>query len=1008
MKPIKSIGYCHLILIQIILICMSSVSLSAQISAGGLPYSFGSNLIDPDLTNIRQMPSINLTNLRLEDELNRNNKEILPRFGYAHSVNINVLEAATREVLPDSSILWRLRIRSPGAFSINFVFDDFQLPDGAKFFLYNVSQSSILGAFTSANNKSHQKFSTGPIPGDEIILEYHQPQAVESVGRINLSKVVHAYRNFFGDSPLSDGFGDAGPCNINVNCPEGDPWKDQSRSVAMILTDDNTRICSGFLVNNAREDQTPYFLTAEHCLDPSYNTWIIMFNYQSPVCGNMNGPLDQTISGAQLKANHYTSDFALLELSTAPPVSYEVFYSGWSVENTIPSSSVTIHHPSGDIKKISFDNDPAAHSSWPGTPPSSHWKIFNWDAGTTEPGSSGSPLFDQNQRAIGLLHGGLAACGNEFFDAYGKLATAWNLGPGPTARLKEWLDPDNSGILTMDGLDPNLPFPKIIHSPLENTEDLSGPYQIEATVTTIYELAKVTLYFGNDGQISDSLEMQENGDEYSAEIPGTGQATNYVYYITARDTAKRVSTHPTNAPYNQHSFWAAADISPPAIEHAPMQLQPLSLWPPTLEAKITDNLGIASAWVEYHCGADSVTGNFPLVNNGNSFSGVFNIDSSDLTPGDTIFYRIIAEDVSMLQNRGTHPVSGDHLFQTIENLGKVLIINDDPVTSVIETETPKGTYRRESTINGFGAAAAAIAADLNTVGFETVVEDVAETDPQAWENYALLISSSGFNENPLQAGWYRDALKQWVSNPSHKLLVEGGEVGYAATTSPGYPDFANTVLHSNFWAADEAGWMTQMAGQETHPVLNKPHELPVIISVDYFDWSSQDAVNAIGGAYLLYDTQWEPGYAGVSVFDNDNDTTSAQIIYFPFNYPHVSDPLIARKLLENAAHYLAPVSPVTGISDFSEKLPGTFELHQNYPNPFNPGTTLSYELFQRGHITLTVYDILGRRVHTLVNQTQSPGVYNLYFDASGLASGVYFYQLSNDLQTLRKKMLLIR
>jgi|GEM_PF-2205570 len=88
--------------------------------------------------------------------------------------------------------------------------------------------------------------------------------------------------------------------------------------------------------------------------------------------------------------------------------------------------------------------------------------------------------------------------------------------------------------------------------------------------------------------------------------------------------------------------------------------------------------------------------------------------------------------------------------------------------------------------------------------------------------------------------------------------------------------------------------------------------------------------------------------------------------------------------------------------------PTSFNLRQNYPNPFNPTTIISYDLPRSGFVTLKVYDILGREVSTLYNGNQNVGTYNVSFDASKLASGVYFYQLKSGDYTSIKKMVLLK
>ncbi|RMH73596.1 MAG: hypothetical protein D6675_02145, partial [Gemmatimonadetes bacterium] len=424
----------------------------AQISAGGEPVSF-SHRLSPTIDTIT-LPAVDAAALLAEDELEQQEGDIPLRFGYPFPVDVGLDRDGTWETLPNGDRVWRLKLECPGAYSINLVFDRYWLPEGAQLFLYNGDRSDVRGAFTASNNKPYGQFSTAPIPGDVQILEYIEPANVDQAGEINIMTVVHAYRPTFNPAARAQlrDFGDSGSCNNNVNCPEGEPWQDEKRSVALITTQGGFRLCTGALVNNALQDQTPYFLTANHCLGGE-TSWVFIFNYESPGCEDVDGPTDQSISGCSRLAANSASDFGLLLLSANPPEEYEVYYAGWSAVDTPSPHSVGIHHPSGDIKKISFDDDPVTSWAWPGTPADSHWRIGSWDDGTTEGGSSGSPLFDPDHRIVGQLHGGSASCTSLTYDAYGKFSVSWDYGSTPSTRLVDWLDPEDSGITVLDGLD---------------------------------------------------------------------------------------------------------------------------------------------------------------------------------------------------------------------------------------------------------------------------------------------------------------------------------------------------------------------------------------------------------------------------------------------------------------------------------------------------------------------------------------------------------------------------
>jgi len=405
------------------------------------------------------MEEINVEALFLEDELE--NKNVPFRFGFPMEVDIGLNNGGTWTDLPNGGKMWQVNIISFGAHSINLIYDIYNFPEGAELFVYSPDYKMILGAFTNFNNKKYGGMATSPIEGDEIIVEYYEPPNVEFNGELHISSVIHGYKDVFFNE--SRDYGDSGSCNNNVNCPEGDLWDNEIRAAAMILTSGGSRLCSGSLVNNVRQDLTPYFLTANHCIYGNTNSWIIMFNYESSSCSNENGPTNMTVQGTTLRSNYSHSDFALFELSENPPEEYNVHYAGWSAVDVAPPQPVGIHHPSGDIKKISFDNDTGISDGWSGND-GSHWRVADWEDGTTEPGSSGSPLYDADHHIVGQLHGGEASCSYNVNDYYGKFSSSWDYGTNSSNRLVDWLDPDNTGTLVLDGTDAlDLPDPALTY-----------------------------------------------------------------------------------------------------------------------------------------------------------------------------------------------------------------------------------------------------------------------------------------------------------------------------------------------------------------------------------------------------------------------------------------------------------------------------------------------------------------------------------------------------------------
>ena len=422
-----------------VLFLLLTLSSFAQIEHGGTPFSVTHAGALPDPITER-MPSIDRAALHAQDAINDHDKSIPWRFGFNHAVDLSIDNSGTWTTLHDGTSVWRIGIECRDALSINFEFHEFDIPEGAKVFVMN-DRGDRIGAFTRANMTPEKMLGVQPLRGERIVIEYSVP-AGSDIGRLRIGQVTHGYRDVF---KYSRGLGDSGSCNNNVICPQYDPWRDQIRSVA-IITVNGSGLCTGTLINNCAQDGTPYFLTARHCLPGNNNvsTWVFRFNWESPSCSsNQNGPTNQTVSGASLLAQNAGSDMALLQLNATPPASYNVYYSGWNRSGTTGTSSVAIHHPSGDVKKISFDNNAPGQGTYGNA---SCWRILNWESGTTEPGSSGSGLWDQNKRLIGQLYGGDASCSNNVNDYYGRFDVSYPF-------IQQWLGSCGN---TIDGHDPNI------------------------------------------------------------------------------------------------------------------------------------------------------------------------------------------------------------------------------------------------------------------------------------------------------------------------------------------------------------------------------------------------------------------------------------------------------------------------------------------------------------------------------------------------------------------------
>lgn len=361
----------------------------------------------------------------------------------------------------DGSRIWTIAIRSEGAESLNLILDQFRIASGCHLLVYSPLESSAILEYTSSDGTPTGVLPTVPLPGDMIALEYHQPSDCHEKPQIIIGAVNHDYLGIFGkrDGQKAGKFGDSGKCNPDISCNIDEMA--ESQSVCRIIVD-GTELCSGTLLNNTRQDGTPYFLSAAHCFkrEVSDATTIFLFNYEVPWCQTtIEGNKMQYITGGTMRTFIDTLDVALLEMNRIPPLSFQPFWAGWNLEETTEWPLTVIHHPMGDVKKYAKTNNPPKRASFhsysnSGKPfaPEAHWHVAKWDEGTTEGGSSGSGLFDASHRLIGTLSGGEASCNHPFNDYFARIKNSWNAGTTNDKRLSAWLNPDSESIQKLDGI----------------------------------------------------------------------------------------------------------------------------------------------------------------------------------------------------------------------------------------------------------------------------------------------------------------------------------------------------------------------------------------------------------------------------------------------------------------------------------------------------------------------------------------------------------------------------
>lgn len=430
----------------IILLTIPAKKIPAQVKtkvfADGIPAS---------MLPVRDIPRIITINepadatRRTQQEPGRG--EFNSEFAVPVPVDIDLLESAAFNI-NDNGAEYTLTVKAVNALNLSVQFSKFQLSENAVLSIYN--DHELTDSITSAENNEAQLWATRVYQGDKLNFVLRMPQREIGQSILKIGKAGFGFRAMGG--AFMGNPGASASCNINVSCPQGHEWEAERNSVALILVGDGSNYCTGTLIMNTCGSNIPYLLTADHCLKGNLLNWVFQFRYWSNDCG-ITSPWreDLQFNGCKLRANKAASDFALVELNKAPSASSGLTYSGWNRSNIPASKTTTLHHPKGDMMKISRDfNQPVAVAWQYGA--ANHWRAM-FEEGIVQYGSSGGPLYDENHRIVGQLHGNQANGCSENSDnncwcirqipavgEFGRFDVSWDGGGTPATQLSSWLN----------------------------------------------------------------------------------------------------------------------------------------------------------------------------------------------------------------------------------------------------------------------------------------------------------------------------------------------------------------------------------------------------------------------------------------------------------------------------------------------------------------------------------------------------------------------------------------
>jgi lysyl endopeptidase len=787
---------------------------------------------DADQVDAVLASPLDLVAIAKEDDEN-DRKGLPPRYAIPEAVSITPANRGTWESLPDGTMRWRLRILGrEGTTSINLGFSRFQMPAHGSLLLYSADGSKKLRPFTADDNETHGQLWTPPVLTDDLIVELTVPASEKDAVGLELASINQGYRGF-GTTPLVK----SGPCNLDVEClAPADPWRVQMQAVAVISTGGST-FCTGSLINDTANDHKMYFITANHCTVTAGNaaSLVAFWNYQNSFCRTPgsaqsgqagDGQLTQFHTGSFFRANSAASDFTLVELDDPPVPAFNHFWEGWdrSTGNVICSAAAPcagIHHPNTDEKRITYSLTDMVPSTWATTPPPTpgdgthlwvHWATdppgpFTVP-GVTEPGSSGSPLYNAAGRFIGQLHGGASACGatgDNLSDIYGRFSVSWTGGGTNSTRLSNWLDAGNTGAMAIDGVS----FCTPPGPPNIGTATATAPNTIQvtwadgappSTTFNVYRALGTCASPGPFTVVGPGLAGSPFNDN------GVSGGSTYAYHVTGRDSSGSCESTPSSCV--QATATGACTLPPTfagltsATNNAAASCGLTLVW-----AAATANCG---GPITYNVYRSTTSGFVPGPGNriATGVTGTGYVDTSaTLVSGTTYFYVVravdgsnSAEDTNTVQ-RSTAPTGPvtSLLAETFEGAGgfdnpgwthAVISGVNDWALSTAQSQTPTHSWFSDSqtSVSQRALITPAFAAGANTL-------------LSFWHTFAFESATNCFDAGVLEVS--TNGGSSWSPVPD-AAFTAGGYTGTVRS------DFMNPLGGRRAWCNGTIGAMTQV------------------------------------------------------------------------------------------------------------------------------------------------------------------------------------------------------
>jgi subtilisin-like proprotein convertase family protein len=492
--------------------------------------------------------------------------------------------------------------------------------------------------------------------------------------------------------------------------------------------------------------------------------------------------------------------------------------------------------------------------------------------------------------------------------------------------------------------------PSIDHIPLVDTENDTGPYLINALITDRSDLdeGSLFLYWRVDGGSWNPVALAPlGGGLYQAPIPGAAGGGLIEYYLEAGDVDGYLITAPYAGPAQPWSFTVGIDITAPSLFHPTLTDQTLTIWPPLVFARASDNQGIDRVEVTFQINGGAVQGPVNLVPGADAWELDFPLAAGQLSEGDILTYQVTAVDLAASPNTA---ISGPHEVRILSTLGHVVIIDDLPSAS---EPAPKDALNLTASFDQW----------LSDAGWTTEIVSAGAVSGTQLAGADAVFLTSGNNPYPLGDSAMRSLLIAYAEGGG-KILVEGGEAAQACFHENQYLDFATSVLRSaEFWG-DIIGPLNVATDLVEHPFMYRPNILPEVISQDMspnpYDYFSSDIVLPDQDSFVVLTSSFNSDVGGVLLHDDNTGPEGGQIVYITLDLGYMPEPQ-ARPLVINCLTYLtgreapgnASIAGTVSLTDSGDASGVRVEFDPDHFVVTGPDGAFVFEGFHGGTHTLT-------------------------------------------------------